>query len=156
MRTFVRNIMLLAMLLAGTTTIAVAADKNASTAASKYAGKVTHITKAEFDKRVCNTANGTWKYIGDKPCVIDFYATWCGPCKMISPYLDEFAEKYKDQLYIYKIDIDKERELASMFGAYSIPLLIFVPQQGEPSAQRGALAKEDLEAAIKKAVLGQK
>ena len=142
MRTFVRNIMLLAMLLAGTTTIAVAADKNASTAASKYAGKVTHITKAEFDKRVCNTANGTWKYIGDKPCVIDFYATWCGPCK--------------DQLYIYKIDIDKERELASMFGAYSIPLLIFVPQQGEPSAQRGALAKEDLETAIKKAVLGQK
>ena len=91
----------------------------------------------------------------DKTVVVDFYATWCGPCKMISPYLDEFAEKYKDQLYIYKIDIDKERELASMFGAYRIPLLIFVPKQGEPSAQRGALAKEDLEAAIKKAVLGQ-
>ncbi len=149
---------MLAMLLAGSTTIAFAADnkKAATTTATKATGKVTHLTKAEFDKKVCNTANGGWKYIGDKPCVIDFYATWCGPCKMISPYLDEFAEKYKDQLYIYKIDVDKERELASMFGAYSIPLLIFVPQQGDPSAQRGALGKEDLETAIRKAVLGLK
>lgn len=148
---------MLAMLLAGSTTVAVAADKKAAattTTTKAEAGKVKHLTKAEFDKLVCNTANGGWKYIGDKPCVIDFYATWCGPCKMISPYLDEFAEKYKNQMYVYKIDIDKERELAQMFGAFSIPLLIFVPQKGEPSAQRGALGKEDLEIAIRKAVLG--
>lgn len=156
MKTILKNVMMLAMLLAGGTTInAVAADaKAAKKAATTNAGKVTHLTKAEFDKRVCNT-NGQWKYIGDKPCVIDFYATWCGPCKMISPYLDEFAEKYKNEMYVYKIDVDQERELAQMFGAYSIPLLIFVPMNGEPQSQRGALGKEDLEQAIRKAVLGK-
>ena len=122
MKNLLKKAMVLAMLLAGSTTInTFAADSKP--AANNNEGKIIHLTKAEFDKRVCNT-NGQWKYIGDKPCVIDFYATWCGPCKMISPYLDDIASKYKDQLYVYKIDVDKERELASMFGAYSIPLLI--------------------------------
>lgn len=165
MKTIIKTILVLAAFVAGTTINAAAADgkkaskkesteKVAKSESSKEEGKIVHLTKAEFDKRVCNTNNGQWKYIGDKPCVIDFYATWCGPCKMISPYLERIAEKYKGQLYVYKIDVDKERELASMFGAYSIPLLIFVPQTGEPSSQRGALAEEDLENAVRKAVLG--
>ncbi len=139
---------------ATTTAKAPAKAKTVQTTTSE--GKVVHLTKAEFDKLVCNTNEAKWKFIGDKPCVIDFYATWCGPCKMISPFLDEFAEKYKGQLNIYKIDVDKERELASMFGANSIPLLIFVPKQGEPSSQRGALDKASLETAIRTAVLGLK
>lgn len=118
-------------------------------------GKVTHLTKEQFNKFVCNT-DGEWKYLGDKPCVIDFYATWCGPCKMITPYLEEFSKKYNGELYIYKIDVDQEKDLARMFGAYSIPLLIFVPMKGDPTSQRGALAKDDLEKAIRVAVLGKK
>lgn len=156
MKTLLKNIfMAAALLLAGSASTTAFAAEKAKTAKTETAneGKIIHLTKAEFDKRVCNTNNG-WKYIGDKPCVIDFYATWCGPCKMISPFLEEIAEKYKGQLYVYKIDVDKERELASMFGAYSIPLLIFVPMQGDPQSNRGAMSKEDLETAVRKAALG--
>ncbi len=150
--------MLLALMLtAGTyTNVYAKGSAKAKTVSAKKDssyGKIRHLTKAEFNKRISNT-DGTWNYIGDKPCVIDFFATWCGPCKMITPYLEDFAEKYKDQLYVYKVDVDQEKELAQMFCAYSIPLLIFVPQYGSPTSQRGALSKDDLEQAIRTQVLG--
>lgn len=158
MKSILKSALVLATLLAAGSTINAVAAGAAKTVKAetngRTPGKVMHITKAEFDKFICNTNGNAWKYIGDKPCVIDFYATWCGPCKMISPYMDEFAEKYKDQLYVYKIDVDKERELAQMFGAYSIPLVIFVPMNGEPQSQRGALSKEDMEKAVRRAALG--
>ena len=76
-------------------------------------GKVIYLTKEEFNKKVVNIDNNSsWKYLGDKPCILDFYANWCGPCRMISPYLDELAKEYQGQIYIYKIDVDKEKELA--------------------------------------------
>ena len=127
----------------------------AATKAAQEKGKIIKLTKTEFDKRVCNTNGQKWEYIGDKPCVIDFFATWCGPCKMITPFLSEFAEKYKDEMYVYQVNVDEEKALAQMFGAYSIPLLIFVPAKGEPQAQRGALPKDQLEQAIKTAVLNK-
>ena len=111
--------------------------------------KVIHLNKEEFLKKVFNyEENNEWKYLGDKPCVLDFYASWCGPCRMISPFLDQLAEEYKGKIYIYKINTDQERELASMFGASSIPLLVFIPMKDQPQANRGALPKEEIKRAI--------
>ena len=148
MRTFVRNIMLLAMLLAGTTTIAVAADKKATTTTAKYAGKVKHLTKAEFDKLVCNTANGTWKYIGDKPCVIDFYATWCGPCKQLAPILDELEQKHKGDVIFKRVDVDQEPDLANEFHVEAIPMLMFVTPKGDYQTIMGYQEAAVIEAKI--------
>ena len=88
-----------------------------------------HLTKAEFLSKVANfeTNPTEWKYLGDKPALIDFYADWCGPCKAIAPVLEELAAEYGDQIYIYKIDTEAEQELAAMFGIRSIPSLLFVP-----------------------------
>ena len=120
-------------------------------------GKVIHLTKSDFLKKVFNyETSKEWKYVGDKPCLLDFYASWCGPCRMISPFLDQLAEEYKGKIYIYKINTDQERELAATFGASSIPLLIFIPMNGQPQASRGALPKEDIKKAIDTVLLGKK
>ncbi|MDR2627487.1 MAG: thioredoxin [Dysgonamonadaceae bacterium] len=114
-----------------------------------------YLTKADFLKKVCNyEANSKeWKYLGDKPCVIDFYASWCGPCKMIAPFLEELAETYAGKIYIYKIDIDKEPDLAAAFGISSIPVLLFVPMKNAPQLAKGAMPKATIEQAIKDILL---
>ena len=80
--------------------------------------KATQLTKAEFLKKVADFENNPteWKYLGDKPAIIDFYATWCGPCKAVSPIMEELAEEYKDSIYIYKVDTEQEKELSDFFG----------------------------------------
>lgn len=109
-----------------------------------------HLTKETFLTKVFNyEANKEWKFEGDKPCIIDFYADWCGPCKMVAPILEELAEEYNGKLDIYKIDTEKEEELASVFGIRSIPSLLFVPKDGQPQMAMGALPKETLEKAFK-------
>jgi len=124
---------------------------------TEAAGKVIHLNKEEFLKRVFNFQTSTeWKYLGDKPCILDFYANWCGPCRMISPFLDQLAEEYKGQIYIYKINTDQEKELAAAFGASAIPLLVFIPMEGQPQANRGALPKEEIRRAIDTILLGKK
>lgn len=95
------------------------------------------------------TSNKEWKFNGDKPCLIDFYADWCGPCKMVAPILDELSKEYAGKVDIYKIDTEKEQELAAVFGIQSIPSLLFVPQEGQPQMAQGALPKESFEKAIK-------
>lgn len=109
-----------------------------------------HLTKAEFLAKVANyeASQGEFNYLGSKPCLLDFYAPWCGPCKTIAPILEELGEQYKDQIYIYKIDTEKEQELAAAFGIKSIPTLIFVPLDGQPQLVQGALPKEQLIRAI--------
>ncbi|NOY50737.1 MAG: thioredoxin [Chlorobi bacterium] len=82
-----------------------------------------------------------WKYKGDTPCVIDFYADWCKPCKMVAPIMDEMSQKYEGKVKIYKINTDKERKLASVFRIRSIPAVLFVPMKGKPSMQTGALPR---------------
>ncbi len=116
----------------------------------KKTAKPIFLTKADFLTKVMNyEANPTeWKYVGDKPCVIDFYADWCGPCKMIAPILDELAEEYADEIYIYKINTEQEQELAGAFGIRSIPSLLFVPMEGQPQMAQGALPKPNLKEAI--------
>lgn len=116
------------------------------------------LTKSEFITKVVDYENNPndWKYLGDKPAIIDFYASWCGPCKMIAPILEELADEYKDQIYIYKINTEEERELSSAFGIRSIPTLIFVPMEGQPHLSQGAMSKEALKDAINEILLKDK
>ena len=111
---------------------------------------VEFLTKETFKEKVFNfDANKEWVFEGDKPCVIDFYADWCGPCKMVSPILEELAQEYEGKLNVYKIDTEDQRELAAMFGIRSIPSLLFVPQNGQPQMAMGALPKETFKKAFK-------
>jgi thioredoxin len=117
-----------------------------------------HLTKDEFLKKVVNyeTNSTEWKYLGDKPCIVDFYADWCGPCKSVAPILEELAKEYDGQIYVYKINTDKEQAIAEAFGIRSIPTLFFVPMEGKPQTSVGALSKVDLVKAINDILLAKK
>jgi thioredoxin len=108
-----------------------------------------HLTKETFKAKVFNyEQNKDWKYEGSVPCLIDFYADWCGPCKMVAPILEELQQEYGNSIVIYKVDTEEQRELAAMFGIQSIPSLLFVPQEGQPQMAMGALPKSTFERAI--------
>ena len=110
---------------------------------------VEFLTKETFKEKVFNwEQNKEWKYEGSKPCLIDFYADWCGPCKMVAPILEELQKEYGDKIVIYKVDTEDQQELAGMFGIQSIPSLLFVPHEGQPQMAMGALPKPSLEKAI--------
>lgn len=94
-----------------------------------------------------------WQYAGTLPAIVDFYADWCGPCKAVAPVLEELSNEYENQLVIYKIDTDKELELSSLFGIQSIPTLLFIPTQGAPMMQKGALPKNILQQVIEERLL---
>ena len=108
------------------------------------------LTKETFLEKVFNyEKNKEWKYEGDVPCIIDFYADWCGPCKMVAPILEQLSEEYEGKLKIYKVDTEVERELAAAFGIRSIPSMLFCPMDAEPQMAQGALPKPQLEKIIK-------
>ncbi|MCT4601673.1 MAG: thioredoxin [Marinifilum sp.] len=110
---------------------------------------VEHLTKETFKEKVFDfEKNKEWKFEGNKPCLVDFYADWCGPCKMVAPILDELKAEYGDDLDIYKIDTEKEQELSAMFGIQSIPSLLFIPKDGQPQMAQGALSKENFKQAF--------
>jgi thioredoxin len=134
-------------------------DKNESGKVSEQKkGEVIVLNKADFLSKVFNyEKNPTqWTYEGDKPCIIDFYADWCGPCKRVAPVLVELAEQYKDDLIIYKINVDNEKELAMAFGIQSIPTLLFIPKTGTPQVSQGALSKEQFVEQIENFLLKKK
>jgi len=111
--------------------------------------KLEHLTRDTFKQKVFDyEANKEWKYEGTKPAIIDFYADWCGPCRIVAPILEELKDEYGDKLEIYKIDTEAERELSAMFGIQSIPSLLFVPVEGQPQMAMGALPKETFRRAI--------
>ncbi len=111
---------------------------------------VEHLTADTFKAKVFNyETNKEWKFEGSKPCLIDFYASWCGPCKMVAPILEELAKEYDGKLDIYKVDTEDQRELASVFGIQSIPSLLFVPADGQPQMAQGALPKDSFKKAFK-------
>jgi len=108
-----------------------------------------HLTVDTFKEKVFNYAdNKDWKYEGTAPCLIDFYADWCQPCKMVAPVLEELQSEYGDKIVIYKVNTEEQQELAGVFGVQSIPSLLFVPQEGQPQMAQGALPKETFEKAI--------
>lgn len=109
-----------------------------------------HLTKETFLQKVFNfEENSDWKYEGDLPCIIDFYADWCAPCKMVAPILEELSEEYDGKMHVYKIDTEAEQELAAAFGIQSIPSILFVPMDDKPQMAAGALPKESLKQAMK-------
>ena len=120
--------------------------------------KTIHLTKADFLKKVVDYESNPkeWKYLGDKPALIDFYASWCGPCKALAPVLEELAAESGDQIYIYKIDTEQEQELAAVFGIRSIPTLLFVPMEGKPQMAQGAMPKAALKEIIDNSLLNKK
>lgn len=113
--------------------------------------KATNITTEDFLTKVMDYRNNPteWKYLGDKPALIDFYASWCGPCKMMAPIMDELAKEYEGKVHIYKVDTEAEEELARVFGIRSIPSLLFIPMEGKPMMSQGALPKAELKRIIK-------
>ena len=108
-----------------------------------------HLTKEQFLTKVFNyEKNKDWKFEGDLPCIIDFYADWCQPCKMVAPILEELSDEYIGKVNIYKVNTEQEQELAGAFGIRSIPSMLFVPQEGQPQMAAGALPKDALEKAM--------
>ncbi|OGU64071.1 MAG: thioredoxin [Stygiobacter sp. RIFOXYC12_FULL_38_8] len=106
---------------------------------------VEHLTKQTFLEKVFNyEINKEWKFEGSLPAVIDFWAEWCGPCRMLGPVIDELSKEYEGKVNFYKIDTETETELASAFGIRSIPSLLFIPVDGQPKMASGAYPKEDL------------
>lgn len=116
----------------------------ASTKSTSTAAPI-ELTSAQFKTLVADYTAADWKYLGDKPAIVDFYATWCGPCKQIAPILRDLATQYADQIVIYKVDVDKEPALSAAFGIQSIPTLLFIPTgDKKPSLQQGALPKDQI------------
>tara|TARA_R110002096_G_C14596974_1_gene722430 strand:- start:132 stop:491 length:360 start_codon:yes stop_codon:yes gene_type:complete len=108
-----------------------------------------NLTKEAFLEKVFNfEENKEWTFKGNVPAIIDFYADWCGPCKMIAPILEQLSEEYGDKINIYKVDTEAEQELSAAFGIRSIPSMLFCPKEGEPQMANGALPKAELERII--------
>lgn len=110
---------------------------------------VEYLSSEQFKEKVFDySANGEWHFKGDIPCLVDFYADWCGPCKMIAPVLESLGKKYDGKVKIYKINTDENPEVSSVFGIQSIPSLLFIPREGQPQMAHGALPQHALEQAF--------
>lgn len=109
-----------------------------------------HLDTESFVSKVFDYRNNKeWKYAGELPAIVDFYAEWCGPCKMLSPVLEELGTEFDGKLNVYKVDTDKEPELAGVFGIQSVPTLLFIPKEGEPRMSLGAVPKAELKKVVK-------
>ena len=118
---------------------------------------VVYLTTEQFRERIFDyKADKEWNYRGNKPCVIDFYTTWCGPCKRLAPIMEEMSQKYCDQVKFYKADTERERELAYVFGISSIPQVLYIPVTGKPMLLKGLYPKEEIVKIIDEFLLGKK
>lgn len=117
-------------------------------------GKVNYLTTEDFKKLIMDYGKHPqeWVYEGKRPAVVDFYATWCGPCKMMSAIVEEIAKHYNGKVDFYKVDVDKEKELSSVFGIQSIPTFLFIPEKGTPTVQMGAMEKAEFEEMVKSTI----
>ncbi|CCZ81425.1 hypothetical protein CE91St19_14080 [Odoribacter laneus] len=114
------------------------------------------LTNDQFKEKIWNyDTDKEWKYLGDKPAIIDLYATWCGPCKRLAPILEEIQKEYGSKIQIYKVDTDKEKQLSNLFNVSSIPLMVFIPKKGEPFLVTGLRPKEQLVEIINEKLMGQ-
>ena len=113
-----------------------------------------HLTKETFKEKVFNfDLNKEWKFEGKTPCMIDFYADWCGPCKMVAPILEELQDEFEGKINIYKIDTEVEQTLSGLFGVQSIPSLLFIPKEGLPQMAQGAMQKDSFKKVIQEVLL---
>ena len=111
---------------------------------------VEHLTKATFKLKVFDFENNKqWKFAGDKPCIIDFYAEWCGPCKKLAPTVEQIAKDYQGKINVYKVNVDEQQELAGAFGVQGIPAVLFCPQTDKPQMSTGYITRTDFDKAIK-------
>ncbi|WP_308663959.1 thioredoxin [uncultured Alistipes sp.] len=119
---------------------------------------VTHLMRDDFRTKIYDFERnpGSWKFEGDKPALVDFYASWCGPCKMLAPIIEELGEEYAGRVDIYKVDVDEQQELAALFGVRSIPTLLFIPRDGKPQLAQGAMPRAELRRLIDQLLLGGK
>ena len=116
--------------------------------------QVVHLTAQDFKEKVFNYETGKeWKYEGTLPAIVDFYADWCSPCKMVAPILEDLALEYSGKIMVYKVNTENEQELASVFGIQSIPTLLFIPKEGQPQAAMGALPRQTFEKVIQDVLL---
>ena len=133
------------------------AKQNTTTKIKSSTMKPIEISKADFLKKIADyeETKDKWEYLGDKPAIVDFYATWCGPCKAVSPILEELAAEYEGKIVFYKVDTDKQQDLSADFGIRSIPTILFIPKDGQPQMSVGGMGKADFERAIKEILLKQ-
>lgn len=117
--------------------------------------EITHLNKKEFFEKVCDFEKNPdeWKFEGKRPCIIDFYATWCGPCKSLSPILEEIAKEYEGKIDVYKIDVDKEEELSGAFGIRSVPTVLWVSMADKPFISQGVMPKNEIKKIIEDKLL---
>jgi thioredoxin len=143
-----KKTILLAMVILATTFTACAQDK-------KDESKVKQLTYKEFLKKVWNFENNpnTFVYKGKLPAVIDFYADWCGPCRRVAPVMEKLAEEYDGQLLVYKINVDQEKELANAFQVKSIPMVLFIPLEGQPMMQVGAMQEAEYKKVVEEQLI---
>ena len=146
------TLIILAFALAGTSCAQGKADKETDKQAT---AEVIPMDRQMFLDKVFDYTGDTteWQYIGKKPAIIDFYATWCGPCRMISPILKSLAKEYADSIVVYKVDVDKEKQLAGEMGIQSLPTVLFIPRKGQPQVIVGAADKETFRRAIREVLL---
>ena len=161
-----RKLNLIILLLAGITVFGCTSSDQNKTEETKQSGtelkddgkiQPEHLTYATFKEKVWDfeASPQEWKYLGTEPCIIDFYADWCKPCKMVAPIMEELANTYDGKVKIYKVDTQTERDLASIFQITGIPAIMFVPKDGQPMKQAGAMSKEYYEKVINEFLLPQ-
>lgn len=156
MKTILKTLAIIAMAATAMTACSNArAHNEKKTVTKEKVSAVIELTSDEFNSKVYDTqAEGT-EYLGKLPAVIDFTASWCGPCRSIAPILEEIAEEYKGQIVVYKIDVDKYRDIAQAFGITSIPAILYIPMANDPSMTIGARSKDKFKTEIDKILLGK-
>ena len=111
---------------------------------------IEHLSTASFKQKVFNyEVNKTWKFAGEKPCIIDFYSDWCGPCRLLSPTVEKVANDYQGKIDVYKVNVDEQPELANTFGISGIPAVLFCPKSDKPQMTTGVISKADFDKAIR-------
>lgn len=131
-----------------------AGNSSKNTGNTYSSDKVIEMTDKVFKEKIFNyETSKTWKFEGNLPVIIDFYATWCGPCRVLSPLVEEVAKKYDGKILVYKVDTDKEPRLAQSMGIQSLPTLFFIPVKGQPRTTVGSIPRETLEKAISEVLL---
>jgi thioredoxin len=137
------------------TTASAKTPDGGSAKSESTAGKPELLTAQTFKLKVMDYEKNTqqWVFEGDKPAIVDFYADWCRPCRMIAPIMEELAAEYKGKVDIYKVDTEAQRELAAVFGIQSLPTVLFIPKEGKPSMQKGAMTKDAYKQVIEEFLL---